>query len=105
MTRFWRADYLGGDRSAGKFAFKLDGPVSEEDFAKTHSLRAMEYGVGDTVRIPAFASLRRIEDNVYELRANADAKVTFADGKVHEVKLADLARSKGKVRIAVRPGR
>jgi len=70
-SRYWRADYLGGGM------FRLKGaPVRMEDFGKARALRLWEYGPGDGVRQSTFASLRRLEKNVFEL--TADTGVTLA---------------------------
>ena len=91
QTRFWRAEYLGGNRADGRYTFRLTGgPVSLADFGESRSLRLWEYGVGDTVRQNTFASLRRLEPaapgapEIYELVA--DVNLTLAlPGRVIEL--------------------
>jgi len=122
-TKLWRADYLGGDRSTGKFGFKLDGPAKMADFGRTKGFRLWEYGVGDTVRHSTFASLQRAEPGLYRLEADVEVtlglkgsvleisadgktwramKARAADGKVRAtITLADLA-PQGCVYIRIR---
>lgn len=70
-TRFWRAQYLGGDRNAGRYSFKLTGgPVASGDFGRLQGFRLWWYGAGDTVRQSTFASLRRLEPGLFELTAD-----------------------------------
>lgn len=72
MTQFWRADLRGGND------FILKGaPVSAEDFAPSGTLRLWEYGVGDAVRQSTWASLRRVEPQVYELSCDVDVSLSF----------------------------
>ena len=71
-TRFWRADFLGDGR------FRLKGaPVSWDAFGNARVLRLWEYGVGDTVRQPTFASLRRVRKGVYRLEADGEVSVVL----------------------------
>ena len=41
-------------------------------------MRLWEYGVGDTVRQPTFAHLRRVGPNTYALSANVELTVALA---------------------------
>ena len=122
-TKSWRADYLGGDRSTGKFGFQLDKPATMADFGRTKGFRLWEYGVGDTVRHSTFASIQRVEPGVFLLQADVDVtlalegsslatsvdgktwqplKAQAADGKARAaIKLADLARQ-GQVYVRVK---
>jgi len=100
QTKFWRAQYLGGDRSVGKFAFKLDGPVTAADFGTPGRFRVWEYGVGDSVRVPASAALRRVAANVYELTANTDVTVKIGDAPSRTVTVTELDSNGGKVRVS-----
>ncbi len=95
-TRFWRADYLGGDRSLGRFDFQLDKAVSPEDFGENGALRLWEYGVGDTVRQNTIVNLRRLDDGSYELTADADVTLTL-NGKQHQITLDQLRQTGGVV--------
>jgi len=75
-TKFWRADYLGGSRSAGKFGFKLDGPKATfADFGELKKFRLWEYGVGDTVCHATCVSLRRLADGTFAVQGDVDAKI------------------------------
>ncbi|MBI4027489.1 MAG: hypothetical protein HY360_21060 [Verrucomicrobia bacterium] len=79
LTRFWRADWSGGDE------FKLtSGSASKDDFGENGGLYVWEYGVNDRVRQAAFASLRRREDGSYELEANTACQVGLA-GKAIQI--------------------
>jgi len=96
-TKFWRAQYLGGDRSTGKFGFRLDGEVSLADFGPSRSFRLWEYGVGDTARHSTFVSLRRVGDNQYELTADVDVEVAFGKGAARRIPLAEITRNGGRL--------
>ena len=106
-TKFWRANYLGKVGDGKQAAYQLEGAVTEDDFGKTGGLRLWEYGVGDTVRLATFASLRRVGDKTYELTANSDVTValkgssmeTSVDGK--DWKPAPIKRDGGKLLLAV----
>jgi len=98
QTKFWRADYLGGDRAANRYAFRLDGPVTPEDFGRTGALRLWEYGAGDSVRQSTFASLRRVAPGEYELVADVDVEITLG-GVTRQVTAAELAKNGGAVRL------
>ncbi|MCY3019048.1 MAG: hypothetical protein NTW87_08470 [Planctomycetota bacterium] len=77
-TKFWRAEYLGGSRDDARYGFKLTGAaVSREDFGPDGALCLWEYGVGDTVRQSTYASLRRVESNVFQLEADVDVSVSL----------------------------
>ena len=78
-TKFWRAEYLGrpkDDTDAKSYFFRLDGPVTPDDFGKD-GFRLWEFGVGDVVRQSAFAGLRRVGERVYEVTANMDVTVAL----------------------------
>jgi hypothetical protein len=91
QTKFWRADYLG--EQPGGFGFRLRPldpdsttaaePVKLSDFGATRGLRLWEYGVGDTVRMPAQVALRRAATGLYELSGNTTVGVAWA-GKTVE---------------------
>ena len=106
-TKSWRADYLGGDRSTGKFGFQLDGPATMADFGRSKGFRLWEYGVGDTVRHSTFASIQRSEPGVYRLEADVDVVLALkgsvleisADGKTWRAVKAQVAD--GKVRATI----
>jgi len=100
-TKFWRAEYLGGDRAAARYGFKLDGPVSQVDFGEAGGFRLWEYGVGDTVRQSTFVNLRRLKGRTYELSADTAVKVTIAD-KTHDISLAQLQKNNGRIVLAVK---
>jgi len=77
-TKFWRGEYLGGTREDG-FRFKLDGPVTQADFGlPAGKLRVWEIGAGDTIRVPSHASLRRLPDGRYELRADTPVRLRMS---------------------------
>ena len=79
QTKFWRADYLGGDRSENRYRFKLKGsPVADSDFGRGRAFRLWEYGVGDTVRQSTFAAVRRTGAGTYEVAGDTDVEVTVA---------------------------
>jgi hypothetical protein len=76
LTRFWRAEYLGGSREEGRFRFKLTGgPVSAQDFGKNGALRLWEFGVGDSVRQSTFLGVRRVSKGLYEVQANVACRI------------------------------
>ena len=94
MTKFWRADSSTNTWSELQFT----GPAPQTaDFAPSGALRLWEYGVGDTVRLPTHALVRRTADGGYEAQGNTDLEITL-NGKVQKVSAADLA--KGPVRLA-----
>jgi len=75
-TKFWRAEYLGGDRSTNRFGFRLTGPPAKmADFGRTRGFRLWEYGVGDTARHSTYASLRRVRAGVFRIEADVDVLV------------------------------
>jgi hypothetical protein len=98
--RFWRAEFLGGEEGSGRFAFKLDGPVAQSDFADPASLHVWEYGVGDIVRHPTWANLRRREDGAYELTANAELEVTLGNAPARQITMVELAKNNGAISLA-----
>jgi hypothetical protein len=75
LTKFWRGEYLGGTREDG-FRFRIDGQVKKGDFPG-QNLRVWEIGAGDTVRIPAHASLRRTGPGKWELQADTALKIRW----------------------------
>ena len=84
MTRFWRAEYLGGAR------FRLTGgPVSQDAFGDQRVLRLWEYGVGDSVWQRTSVAVRRVGSDRFELEADTAVDIslrgssakTSADGK------------------------
>lgn len=81
-TAFFRADHLGGND------FKLtrtDGrPVAAEDFAPDGVLRLWEYGVGDEVRQTNAVSLRRVGDGTYEVRSDAEVRLSLRGTSIEE---------------------
>ena len=65
LTRFWRAEFLGGTRDEG-YTFKLAGaPVTAADFGEKDGLRIREFGVGDGISIATHAALRRTDDGAW----------------------------------------
>jgi hypothetical protein len=72
LTKFWRLKEVGGGND-----FVVEGTLAAADFASDPAVRLWEYGVGDAVRMPTFASLRRTAPGIYELRSNTDMAVTF----------------------------
>ena len=71
LTRFWRVNRVNASTWQAR-----EGDMTPDDFQPANVLRLWEYGVGDTVRMPCHAALRRIADGVYELAA--DGPVTLA---------------------------
>jgi hypothetical protein len=76
LTKFWRVTQVNEDFQVA------DGVFSEADFAPSGAFRIWEYGVGDTLRQSTSASVRRVEENVYEALADADAVLTWKGGKM-----------------------
>ena len=77
-TKFWRAEYLSGDRSTNRFGFRLTGaPAKMSDFGRTKGFRLWEYGPGDTVRHSTSASIRRVEPGVFKLEADVGVIVAL----------------------------
>lgn len=69
-TRFFKCEFLGGNRQEG-YEYRLTGAtVRRDDFPVHSALRVYEFGPGDTLRITSFASLRRVQKGLYELSAN-----------------------------------
>lgn len=78
MTKFWRAEHLGGNQ------FRLySGPgatgdaVAESAFAPEGVLRLWEMGTGDEVRRRTGLSLRRVEADVYAVSGDVDAVIAL----------------------------
>jgi len=75
-TKWWRAEFMGGNIGLARFEFKLTGPqASMADFGKSKAFRLWEYGPADTVRHSTFVSLTRVEKNVYRLAADVDVQI------------------------------
>ncbi|MFP4058193.1 MAG: hypothetical protein ACLF0G_15100 [Candidatus Brocadiia bacterium] len=71
-SRFWRADYLGGK------TFKLTGgPVTREAFGQAGVLRLWECGAGDTAVQRTSASLRRVGEGRFALRADVALELSL----------------------------
>jgi hypothetical protein len=84
-TKFWRVANEAGNN------FKLlDGVASEKDFAPDHVLRLWEYGVGDTVRLATFASVRRVASGEYEVTGNADVEVALGGAASRQFAASEL---------------
>ncbi len=66
-SKLWRVTEARGS------SFTLAGAVAAGDFGPENALRVWEYGVGDELRLSAFAVLRRIEPGLFEFSADADA--------------------------------
>lgn len=90
LTKTWRVERSQGPR------FVLDGPVSPADFEPSKRIRLWAYGRGDPVRLPTFASVRRLDEGGWEVQGDADLEITIGS-KTHKVAVADLAR--GPVRL------
>jgi len=71
LSRLWRADFVTGSNARGYTWRLYDNKVRQQDLPLGSSFRLFEFGVGDSVRIQAFASLRRLQESTYELLANA----------------------------------
>ncbi|MFQ5807988.1 MAG: hypothetical protein ACE5JM_00085 [Armatimonadota bacterium] len=82
LTRFWRAQYVGGNRHEGHDFLLTGAPVTERDFAEGSVLRIWEFGVGDSFRIRTGVSLRRVSreaaHDVYEVMATSPFTITLA---------------------------
>lgn len=115
MTKFWRAEYLGGARDESRYRFKLTGgPVTRADFGEAGALRLWEYGVGDSVRQSTFVSLQRTADGVYRLSGNVDTRLALV-GKRLEISsdakswkpiptTAAAGRATASIKLAALPG-
>ena len=90
LSKIWKVASAKGN------SFTVDGPVTAPDFAPSERVRLWSYGVGDPVRLPTFASVRRLDVGGWEVQGDTDLEVTLA-GKVHKIAIADLA--KGPVKI------
>ena len=81
LTRFWRVAYLGGSRNLGHRFQLSGGPWSKEDFGPGTTLRIWEFGAGDTLRIAAGVSVRRLgspaESISYEVLATTPVTLTL----------------------------
>ncbi len=92
QTKFWRAEYLGGDRSENRYRFKLTGaPVAEEDFGRTRGFRLWEYGVGDVVRQSTFAAVRRVGPGVFEVSSDSDIEISIGGRPARKISAAEFA--------------
>lgn len=59
VTKWWRCEYIGGNRSKG-FDYKLTGtPVTSKDFPIGGAIRIWELGATDDLRLSTWASVRR----------------------------------------------
>jgi len=77
LSEFWRADFKSGNNQLG-YTWQLSGgELGAEDFPADSTFRLFEFGVGDRLRVRAFASLRRTEPGTYELTANAPVTVAM----------------------------
>jgi hypothetical protein len=101
QDRFWRAEYLGDIDGTNRYAFRLDGPVSEADFGATRGIRLWEYGLGDSVRQSTFASLRRTGEEVYEITADVDLTVGI---KGRELLISTDMEKWRRLRASAAPG-
>lgn len=103
-TKFWRARYLGGERTTARFNFQLDGKVEAGDFGSDGGFRLWEYGTGDTVRQSTGVSLRRVKaaggdkPAIYELTSDVTVEVTM-NGKTRTVTLDELKKTKGSITL------
>jgi len=78
MTKFWRAEMHEGGRRDPSHPIKLTGaPVSAKDFEPAGALRLWEYGVGDTVRMATYASLRRTGPGLFALESDVDVTLSL----------------------------
>lgn len=103
-SKFWRAEFLGGNIGLARYGFKLDGPpATMEDFGRTRAFRLWEYGVGDSVRHSTFVSVQRVGPGEYAVSGDVDVEVTLG-GKTVAVTVAEIARSGGAFRIALPAG-
>jgi hypothetical protein len=87
-TKTWESRYPGFD-----FQVHLTGnaPVTAIDDADkdgVRKIRIYRFGVGDTIRIETHAQVRRVEKDLYEVRANAPVRVTLP-GKTAFVRAAE----------------
>ncbi|HPD15636.1 MAG TPA: hypothetical protein PLE19_11835 [Planctomycetota bacterium] len=112
LSTLWRIE-----RNSGNDFTLEGGEVREADFAPSNALRIWEYGVGDRVRLAAWAAVRRTEPNRFELTGNASFSISLkaarlelstdartwvpAAGPVVEIGAAELSR--GPVAIRVLP--
>jgi len=77
MTRLWRIENNSGND------FTLEGGGTRSaDFAPSNALRISEYGVGDRVRLAAWAAIRRAGANRLEVTANSDLSLSLKGGWV-----------------------
>ena len=83
---------------AQETGFTLNEPVFDDNFEPARTIRLWEYGVGDTVRQPAFVSVRRLEDGSYEAQGDTDAVIALG-GITNRISAADLEKGGGRVRL------
>lgn len=76
QTKFWRAEQVRGK------GFKLDGPVTDADFAPQGVLRLWEFGVGDEVEQATSVSLQRTGEGTYALRADTAVTISLPGSRV-----------------------
>jgi len=103
---FWRAEVLPADYSKDIHPFRLTGaPVTAEAFGNENALRLWEYGPGDQVRQSTYATVRRLEENLFEVDLDVDTTISLkaASAKIsHDRKDWTAARSEvegGWIRI------
>jgi len=74
-SQFYRCEFLGGS-NAGGFTYRLTGEeVSEKVFPELSALRVYEFGPGDELKMTAFASLRKMDEGDWQLKANVSLKL------------------------------
>ncbi len=103
-----RANFIGGDRFDG-FTFELqDRPINADEFPVGGKISIFAFGEGDEVSLKTGVSLRRGDDGVWQVHANAPFTVNLdgadlewsADGKTwYDVEAgAELGPGRGQPR-------
>ncbi len=75
-SKTWRPKSIGGNK------YLFEEPVKKEDFGPDGVLRVWEYGSGDQVCLSTFASLRRLEDGIYELTGDVTVQMALKAKKI-----------------------
>jgi len=81
---------------------QVDGkPLTKDDFGTDGIIRVWEYGPGHDVRHATSVSLRRVDDGVFELTADADVELSL-QGRA--VKMSTDRQNWSKIKATVRGG-
>ena len=82
LTKFWKAEYVGGNRHDGHDFVLTGAPVAEGDFSVGAGLHVWEFGVGDRFSVRTGVAVRRappqVGSGLYEVVATSPFVLTVA---------------------------